>query len=90
MEKMTRKENVKRALLELSELIEIALAMIYGKKRGFALLVFDFGEQNKHQTVGYVSNAIRSDMINALREGADTIEADAAGREFVPPGTTMH
>ena len=46
---------------------------------GFALLVFTFGEEGFST---YVSNANREDMIKALRENADRLEADDG---IVPP-----
>ena len=43
-----------------------------GKKMGFMLMVFEFG---KPGVANYVSNADREDMIKALREKADALEA---------------
>lgn len=42
---------------------------------GFCLLVFDFGPPGGFMT--YTSNANRGDMINALRECADNLEASS-------------
>lgn len=44
-----------------------------GEEYGFAVLVFPFGEAGR--TAHYISNARREDMIKALREKADTLEA---------------
>ena len=43
------------------------------EKYGFAVLVFPFGEGG--QVAHYISNARREDMIKALREKADILEA---------------
>ena len=42
-----------------------------GQQFGFTVLIFEFG---KPGTGCYVSNALRKDMITALRETADRIE----------------
>ena len=44
-----------------------------GDKYGFVVLVFPFGEAGR--AAHYISNARREDMIKALREKADTLEA---------------
>lgn len=49
---------------------------------GFALVTFTLGEGGY---AGYVSNARRADMIKALRECADTLEA----RRDSPPGAPI-
>ena len=44
-----------------------------GDKYGFAVLVFPFGD--KVRAAHYISNSRREDMIKALREKADVLEA---------------
>ena len=39
-----------------------------GKKTGFALLVFPFGQPNGEHRSNYISNANREDMIATLKE----------------------
>lgn len=48
----------------------------------FALTIFTAGEAGY---AGYVSNAARADMVKALRECADTLEAKADS----PPGSNV-
>jgi len=58
-------------LKEIATKISNELELIYDKKMGFALLVFEFFDAG----IGdYVSNAERKDMIDALRETADRLE----------------
>jgi len=45
----------------------------YNKHMGFAVVVFDFHDNG----TDYVSNAIRADMVKALREAANQIESKA-------------
>ena len=54
-----------------------------GKKYGFAVLVFPFG--NKERTAHYISNSNREDMIKALREKADVLEQ----KQDIPSGGGM-
>ena len=59
-------------LSEIARNISDQLKSLYGKSMGFALTIFEFYNPG----VGdYVSNAERSDMIKALRECADRLEA---------------
>lgn len=59
-------------LTELAAQIQAALEDLYGKQMGFALTIFEFYNPG----IGdYVSNAQRSDMVKALRECADRLEA---------------
>lgn len=43
-----------------------------GEGYGFMVMVFPFGEE---KTAHYISNARREDMVKALREKADVLEA---------------
>lgn len=47
------------------------IAKRLGKKYGFCLLVFDFGETGR---MNYVSNAKREDMIPAIKEFIEKTE----------------
>ncbi len=49
-------------------------AGLVGGKIGFALLLFEFGPGDDEWST-YMSNAQRGDMVKALRECADNIEA---------------
>lgn len=44
-----------------------------GERYGFAVLVFPFGDEQR--AAHYISNSRREDMIKALREKADVLEA---------------
>ena len=56
----------------LAEVLDQALPNAYGEHMGFALLIFRFDGPGP---ADYVSNAERVDMIKALRETADRLEA---------------
>lgn len=60
--------------------IEALLTAEYGRRMGFGLIVFEFGE-GENKPGDYISNAIRGDMVKALRETADRIERN----EVIPP-----
>lgn len=62
-------------LRALAQVIEQALPA----GLGFALHIFTWGGGH----AGYISNARREDMVRALREAADTLEAGADS----PPGS---
>ena len=62
------------ALQALASTLDEYLAVAAGRKIGFALLTFDFGDDGPKYG-GYISNAQRPDMIKALREAADVLEA---------------
>jgi len=50
---------------------------------GFAIIVFEF---NHPGVSNYISNASRSDMIQALRETADRLERNQDITVFIPRG----
>ena len=59
-------------LRSLGAAIDDLLAEEAGEKLGYCLIVFPFGQEI---TPGdYVSNAMRSDMVKALRLSADSLE----------------
>ena len=66
-------------LKQLASIIDTTLESVFRKRLGFALIVFEFGEGNK--AGDYISNGNREDMIKALRETADRLEAN----EDIPP-----
>ena len=59
--------------------INALLEAEYGRKIGFGLIVFEFGECSK--SGDYISNGDRKDMVKALRETAERIEKN----EIIPP-----
>jgi hypothetical protein len=73
---MTDQES---GLQAIGQGIEDALSLIYGQRMGFALLVFTFGEP-EGGGADYISNAVREDMIQHLRDTANRLEA----REDIP------
>lgn len=59
-------------LQEVARAIDNCLLALFGRKLGFALLVFEFGDSD----IGnYVSNVERKSMIKALRDAADKLES---------------
>ena len=56
----------------LAKTLEVVLPEIYGERMAFALLIFRFGGPG---SADYVANAERTDMVQALRETADRLEA---------------
>ena len=57
----------------LAREIDSALEVIYYKKMGFALFMFDFGPEGK--AGDYVSNGKKPDMIKFMRDVATRLEA---------------
>ena len=51
--------------------IETTIEDYCGTKKGFALIVFEFGQPG---ISNYISNGDRADMIKTLRETADRLE----------------
>ena len=75
-------QEQRRAIEDVAQAIAGQIGAAVDEMRlevGFALLVFTFGEEGFST---YVSNARREDMIKALRENADRLEADDG---IVPP-----
>lgn len=64
-----RAQNI-RSLL--ASVIDETLPHAYGVRMGFCLLIFHFGGPGQ---ADYVCNCDRADMIKALREAADRLEA---------------
>lgn len=63
----------------LAELIDTSLQMLYGRRVGFALMVFPFKEQEQAGIatgVDYISNANREDIIEMMRNAADRLEVN--------------
>jgi hypothetical protein len=58
--------------------LDSILRQEFGEVIGFALLVFEFGND---QSGNYISNVNREDMIKVLRETADRLEK----RQEIPP-----
>lgn len=56
---------------DLATVIDRMNVEAFGDRKGFVLLVFEFGAPG---VSNYISNAARSDMIKALRELADRLE----------------
>jgi len=64
-------------LADIARALDEIMPQVYGKRMGFALLVFPFNsEPDKGVAADYVSNAKRVDMIRALREAADRFESN--------------
>jgi len=63
-------ENTDAAMREIAKCME---KFIGKEKYGFMVLVFPFSDGPS--VAHYISNASRKDMINALREKADVLEA---------------
>ncbi len=61
-------------LQNIARFIDQALSKFYGTQMGYALLVFSFDD--KVNAGDYISNAQREDMVKALRECADRVEAN--------------
>jgi len=63
---MTHREELEEQSKELGRLIDIGLNHGTGQKKiGFALLIFDFGENGD---LAYISNGRRENMIKAMQE----------------------
>ena len=59
-------------LTPIAKVLEEVLSELYGERMGFGMIIFRFSNVG----VGdYLSNAQRPDMIKALREAADRLEA---------------
>jgi hypothetical protein len=63
--------NIDQDIRGIADDIAPRINEIFGEKYGFMLLVFPFGGGPAH----YISNSSRKDMIKALREKADVLEA---------------
>ena len=64
-----------KAMREFAEAIDYGLQMMYGKKMGFFLSVFEFDDKpGAPGHADYISNANREDIIVAMRETADRFE----------------
>ena len=70
---MKQDEFLQGTAKHLSEHIDT----FYGEHMGFVLLVFPYDSHN----ADYISNSLRCEMIEVLRETADRIEAN----EVIPP-----
>jgi hypothetical protein len=71
-------QKTEETMRGLAQGIDEVLEKATGQKKGFALVVFEFGQPGLGN---YISNARREDMVAALRETADRIEK----RETIPP-----
>ena len=56
----------------LAKEVDSALEVIYDKKMGFALFMFEFGPEA--EAGDYVSNGQKPDMIRFMRDVADRLE----------------
>lgn len=65
-------------LHDLAETLDIAFEKRWGKRIGFALILFEFNEPG---AATYLSNAYRADMIEALKETVKRLE----NKEDIPP-----
>lgn len=81
-------DAAKANLLQQAFMDQLAISLdrlitaYYGERMGFALLVFPLGVPEDEKMGGnYVSNADRRDMVKALRDISDQIEAG----EIMPP-----
>ncbi len=61
-----------KEMRSLAKFFEESIEIVYGKRMGFALLIFDF---NSVGVSDYLANADREDMITALRECASRLES---------------
>jgi len=82
MNSIERQQQIEVGLRDVGEVVGHAVNLVFGKM-GFALLVFEFG---KPGIGNYISNAQRSDMIQALRETADRLEKN---QDIPPAGATI-
>jgi hypothetical protein len=73
-------ERYKEILQDLGRRIDTGLKMRTGKKMGFVLLLFDFGEP-KQGRMNYLSNAERGSMLKALQELVAQMEAEGETRQ---------
>lgn len=71
--------HIENVLRRLATALDPIVVDCLGPEMGFALVVFEF---NRPGIGHYISNARRSDIIEALRELADRLEA----KEDIPPG----
>jgi hypothetical protein len=77
-----RVEIMENFMQFLAENIDQSVQDIFNTRLGFVVLIFPFGEtdrdvekQEGEQGANYVSNAEMEDVIKALRETADRLEA---------------
>lgn len=63
-------EAYRKQMNDIATLIDGAISETtpVGKKTGFVLLVFEFGEPTELSRMNYISNAERTDMLVALKE----------------------
>ena len=66
--------DTEQLMRDIAKTIDAILREVLGEPKGFALIMFEF---NQEGIGNYISNARREDMIKALRETADRIEANA-------------
>lgn len=66
-------ERTRSQMKGIAEALEEILKHVHEKRMGFALLVYEF---NNPGIGNYISNSEREDMIKALRETADRLEAN--------------
>lgn len=65
--------NTESAMQRISILINTFFHELCGHDMGFALIVFEF---NKPGVSNYISNANRTEMIEALRKAANKLESN--------------
>lgn len=73
-------QRYREILQNLGRRIDRVLQMGTGKKMGFVLLLFDFGEV-KAGRMNYLSNAERGSMLKALQELVAQMEAEGETRQ---------
>jgi len=78
VEQMMDLKETESMMRALAKAIEMLVNPTDAREYGFALVIFKFNEPG---VSNYISNAVRDDMITALRETADRIEK----REVIPP-----
>lgn len=70
----------KQAIAVLGQILDQSLNRPDEPRLGFAMIIFEFGDGNRMSS--YISNAERNDMIKALRETVERLEAQ---RDFPTP-----
>lgn len=73
-------EKYKEILQDLGRRIDTGIQNAVGKKVGFVLLMFDFGEP-KQGRLNYLSNAERGSMLKALQELVAQMEGEGVRKQ---------
>lgn len=72
---MTTRAELEAENRRLAKLLDDYLRERHGKRVGFTLFTFEFGDEGAEKQLAYISNSRRADMIKAGKEWIARLEA---------------